>query len=231
MPLAPPLSAYLTIQAGDTGDAWVFMDAANNVYASLTLADITAKTVLDNNLGNTAFQSTINIQNITGGGKVDIALGTPLRLEYVASGTTATVVTPGTVQFTSGTIATVSASTLGLNALNAYVTSVNSVDNSVTYTLPSRTGLKVTGGKVSFVSTENYGTFDASSYQYQLNGSNQMILLLAGTFTSGVTPESEHRRAAGLQRLWRQLYLVPVRQRSKQLEQRAQRNLWFGGHG
>ncbi len=88
----------------------------------LTLADITAKIDIgdDSDLGNTAFQSTMQHREHHPAAALWISqLGTPLRLEYVASGTTNTVVTPGVVQYTTDQVQT-GATTLNTAALSLY---------------------------------------------------------------------------------------------------------------
>ena len=185
--------AYLAPYNGD--DAVVDMDAAGNIYAELTLAEIQRVSTLPQNVSQTPITGTICIDNITAGGVNDILLPYAIRLPCLADMAAVSVVMPGLLEYTSSTVSVVSVT---LSDLIRYTTGVSPADGSVSYTLPN--GAQVytdENGKVLRIVTSDGSDYDLTNYSYSLSG-NELIMTFIDSgvtinLTTGILHVPEHK--------------------------------------
>jgi hypothetical protein len=108
---------YLTVRQGplNTGnyqlplsggyeDAHIVLGATGDAWLQLTLAEITAKTELADNLSNAVLPKTLDMEEIIAKGDLDVLLPNAIRMEYLANSKVASIIIPGVIQFTTKTL-------------------------------------------------------------------------------------------------------------------------------
>lgn len=167
-------NAYLAVLDGN--NAQVTMQALGNIYASLTLAEISAVSSLSGATSTSAISGTLYLNDIVAGGVCDIYLPYSQRLKYLAGATAVSLVIPGVLEFSSDTVASGS---ITIEDIERYTTGYNPADASLGYTLPNDVQIYTDeSGRVLRVVGSNGTIYDLNNYAYRMNGSNQLIVTL-----------------------------------------------------
>lgn len=183
-----PLRAFLTgglktTENPDGTDPSVSLDAQGDINVTLTLADISVATDASdlNNIKGDKLNYTLILDDIkSANGSVNVTLGKPIRMKYLAVGSDVTIPNPGSAYFVTGSKPLGADQNLSGPDLDRYETDRSFIGNR-TYTLPN--GVVLTVDSTGRVIRAEYNGVQMDTSVYQITNGR---LVLVGTEESGV---------------------------------------------
>ena len=170
------------------------ISAQGDVYLTLTLAEITPVKELSD-VENSALDGTLSLDSIVAKGNLDILLPTAIRMQYLVDAGAATVVIPGTLEFTTDML-DLGEVKLTLEQLKFYTLGIQNAEYSI-YELPNGIQLYIDkDGKVHRAIASNGNAFNSADYNYHYVNGQLVIQIVAqnaelNVATGGITAKGE----------------------------------------